>query len=57
MFEKLEKYIGLHQQVEIYYVVDGYEAVYLVIDGAKQSASAKGKTIEEALLNLEKELE
>ena len=42
MFEELEKHIGLHESIEIYYIVDGYEAIFLTIDGRKESNNAHG---------------
>lgn len=55
-FEKLERFVQLHQTVEIVYVVDGYLAKYMVTDGQICERQVKGKTIHEALQLLEKSL-
>ena len=48
----LESYVQLHEDITIWYVVDGYQAIYSVQDDAYQVAKAKGGTIEQALSNL-----
>lgn len=50
--EGLERFVQLHQSVEIIYVVDGYEAHYLVADGEHLEREAQGETIQEALQKL-----
>lgn len=45
----LEGAVGLHESVEVAYVVDGYEATLTIHDGASTRASAEGATILAAL--------
>jgi hypothetical protein len=55
--ERLQDYVGLHESVEITYVVDGYEATLTTHDGASKKASAKGHTITAALTALSRALD
>ena len=50
--DNLQKALGLHERVEIIYVVDGYEAIFSTQDGNIQVASARGTTVVEALTAL-----
>lgn len=50
----LDDKIGLHEEVRIIYVVDGYEAQFLIHDGDETLITAKGDTVIEALQELEK---
>ncbi len=52
----IEDYVGLHESIEIIYVVDGYEAKlyrYAYMHGDVLVAQGWGSTIEEALGSLE----
>ena len=49
----LDDKIGLHEEVRIIYVVDGYEAQFLIKDGDETLITAKGDTVIEALQELE----
>jgi hypothetical protein len=49
--------IGLHEHVEVIYVVDGYEAVLFVHDGSLEKLRAFGSTVYEALDNLDSLIE
>lgn len=53
MFDLLESKVQLHERVEIIYVVDGYEAVFLDRDGDRRVCLAWGETILQALLTLQ----
>jgi hypothetical protein len=48
----LEARLGLHEELSIIYVVDGYQATLLTSDGAVALAAASGPTIAEALNRL-----
>ena len=50
--EALNQAVGLHEGIEVYYEVDGFEASLTAHDGATTLHSAKGATIRSALLNL-----
>lgn len=52
----LDSWVGLHEEIQIIYVVDGYEAILYSQDGQRR-AYAHGKTIGAALLALETEME
>lgn len=49
---KLDSFIGLHELIEIIYVVDGYQAILLTDDGDTVVHEAQGDTIDEALSQL-----
>jgi hypothetical protein len=53
---KLDQVLGLHQTIEIYYLVEGYEASLVNEDG-KTLKEGHGKTVLEALGNLERALQ
>ena len=57
MYENIQNCISLHEEVRIIYVVDGYEAAISVGDGAKDLFCTEGKTVEEALKNLDNVLQ
>jgi len=50
--DTLDAAVGLHEGVELIYVVDGYEASLTTHDGATVKASAWGETIMDALVAL-----
>lgn len=50
--ERLDGLVGLHEGIEIIYVVDGYEAMLTEDDGAIAARSAFGETIVDALCAL-----
>jgi hypothetical protein len=53
----LEQRLGLHQEVQIIYVVDGFNATLRSEEGhPKEETDAAGATIQEALINLDKKL-
>lgn len=54
--DNLNKMLQLHQQIEIFYVVDGIVAYFYDEDGQKMIAEAKADTIEEVLQQLENQL-
>lgn len=49
---KLEDYVQLHEEVTVWYVVDGWQAFYTVQDGEVKVAEAHGPTISLALAAL-----
>lgn len=51
-YHELEKRVQLHEEVEVYYTVDGYQAEFVTNDGATVLASAHADTIEDALVDL-----
>lgn len=51
MLDFIERNTTLHNQVELLYVVDGYEAA-VTYDGAPQSPVHKGSTVRDALCAL-----
>lgn len=55
-FDGLERFVQLHQTIEIIYVVDGYLAYYCTHDGNVHERAARGDTILEALQKLEESL-
>lgn len=48
----LEDILGLHEEIEIIYVVDGYEATLLTGDGARRVRTVKADTVLEAIQGL-----
>jgi len=52
----LDQALGLHQQIEIWYVVDGYTA-RLENENEQLLAEARGDSVADAIANLEKVLE
>ena len=50
--EALDDLIGLHESIEIIYVVDGYEAALVTHDGATTKRTARGDTVLAALRTL-----
>lgn len=55
--KSLEDRLGLHEDIKIIYVVDGYEAEMLTDDGQTHVACGRGETIRAALDDLEKRLD
>jgi hypothetical protein len=55
--DNLEEYTGLHEEIRIYYVVDGYQAEFQEQDGDKTILSVHGKTIIEALQTLNDQIQ
>lgn len=49
MMEELESKLGLHQEITIIYVVDGYLAIFSTNDGNKRVEEAHGQTIQAAI--------
>lgn len=49
--------LGLHEELRVTYVVDGYTAEVLTDDGGTLLASAEAPTLTTALLRLVEELE
>lgn len=47
-----EDALGLHEVVEIIYVVDGYEAIFYIQDGQLELHRAKGATVARAMVGL-----
>ena len=56
MYESIETLLQLHEQIEIIYVVDGYEAKLATSDGDISVHAAHGKTVAEALERLNSEI-
>jgi len=52
----LDRFVQLHQTIEILYTVDGWMAQYYIFDGNTLEREVEGDTIEEALIKLEKSL-
>ena len=52
----VEEFLGLHEGIEIVYVVDGYEATLTTHDGATSKATGTGATVAEALRALARAL-
>lgn len=53
--ESLEKRLGLHQSIEVYYVVSGYVAALVNEEGYRPLTIAKGaegKTVLDSIVNL-----
>lgn len=50
--DPLDAKIQLHEELRIYYVVDGYVAVYSTSDGNRDVIEARGETVWEAIRNL-----
>lgn len=48
----MDKYVQLHEEIKIWYVVSHYQADYYVQDGQREVASGHGDSIEEAMKNL-----
>jgi hypothetical protein len=48
----LDRCVGLHERIEIHYVVDGYVAQLFVMD-ERLVAESRGHTIHDALLQLD----
>lgn len=48
-FEKLENILGLHEEIQIIYVVDGYEATLYKDDGDTEVIRVHSETIDGAL--------
>lgn len=58
MYPNIEKRLGLHQELQIIYVVDGYEAtLYKDDDCTEIIAQDNGLSIADALDNLDATLE
>jgi hypothetical protein len=53
MFPNIEKLLQLHQEVSIIYVVYGYEAIFFRDENYTVLAKGVGKTIKEAMEDLE----
>ena len=51
--DNLESKVQLHENIDIYYCVDGYGARFYTGDGGHTVAEGKGKTLLEALIDLE----
>lgn len=54
MFSELTQVVGLHESVEIIYVVDGFQAAIYEQDGQDKVLQAWGETMQDALLALDK---
>lgn len=52
--DPLDAKVQLHEEIRVYYVVDGYVAVYSGQDGNRDLTEARGETVWEALVNLNK---
>lgn len=48
----IEGAVGLHEDVNIIYVVDGYQVTISTMDGGRTIHRAEGKTIEAAMIAL-----
>lgn len=55
-YPKLDRRLGLHEELSIYYVVDGFCASLSTDDGSKCIDMADGPTLEEAIAALEAKL-
>ena len=55
-FENLGYRVGLHEEVTIIYVVDGFEALLYTSEGDHLVKTCKGRTVSEALANLDQEV-
>lgn len=53
-YANIERCCQLHEEVRIYYTVDGYRASLDLADGDVPGCYAEGKTIEEALARLDR---
>lgn len=51
---KLDQALGLHEEISVVYVVDGFEASICHENDGTVIEMAQGETVHEALLNLEK---
>ena len=51
MYENIQNLIGLHQELSIIYVVDGYNAILYKSENLDILYEAYGNTVEEALNN------
>lgn len=54
--EGIGHFIGLHEQLRVIYVVDGYQAIIETQDGDRQVAKASGPSVAAAIDSLEKTL-
>jgi len=54
--EHIDRRFGLHEEVSIIYVVDGFTASFLTQDGSREVANATAPTIQEALNKLNTKL-
>lgn len=54
--EGIGHFIGLHEQLRVIYVVDGYHAIIETQDGDREVASADGPSVAAAIDSLEKTL-
>jgi hypothetical protein len=53
-FLRIESLLGLHAELRVIYVVDGYEAALDSQDGRVEVARGKGRTLPEALADLDR---
>lgn len=49
MWPNIDRCLGLHQDVSVIYVVDGYDAVLLDCDGDEHVADGHGVTVKDAM--------
>jgi hypothetical protein len=52
VMQTIEKFIGLHEELEVRYIVIGYEALLMGHDGNEILALAEGVTVSDALETL-----
>lgn len=57
MLDNLTKAVGLHESIEVIYVVDGYKAFFVARDGAETVCEAHDTDVFEALVKLDRLLE
>jgi hypothetical protein len=54
--ETLNRFMQLHEEITIFYTVDGFIAQLTTNDGGKDVCSGFGKTVNAALVDLEHDL-